>query len=226
MPASSAPLVSVVIATYNRPAYLRNAIASVINGEYRNVEIVVADGDLVSGEFIAILSIPVAQASVIRRAAIDWRDFPVEVDAAWDLWLGYLACRTGKGCYYHPERLTRYRVHGGSVTATGSNDGGLGMILIYARLMARPELAGLRREIRNAMRRGASFVRPAPAASGTRARSPKASPRRRSPAGMDAEARDGVRAGEHAGRPWRPHAAGAAPRAPMVTTLMRRAERQ
>ena len=43
MPASSAPLVSVVIATYNRPAYLRNAIASVVNGEYRNVEIVAAD---------------------------------------------------------------------------------------------------------------------------------------------------------------------------------------
>ena len=39
MPASSAPLVSVVIATYNRPEYLRGAIESVANGEYRNVEI-------------------------------------------------------------------------------------------------------------------------------------------------------------------------------------------
>ena len=43
MSASSAPLVSVVIATYNRPEYLRGAIESVANGEYRNVEIVVAD---------------------------------------------------------------------------------------------------------------------------------------------------------------------------------------
>ncbi|MGH7913693.1 MAG: glycosyltransferase family 2 protein, partial [Candidatus Binataceae bacterium] len=212
MSASSAPLVSVVIATYNRPAYLRNAIASVVNGDYRNVEIIVADDfgsgdnrkiagrfadprivyhrneanlgiaanhihafrDLISSEFIAVLndddewetsflsklmphlldnldvvlafsdhyiidehsridlaatgentrrwrrdilspglhqpfwrclldkSIPVAQASVIRRGAIDWHDFPVEAGAAWDVWLGYLACRTGKACYYHP----------------------------------------------------------------------------------------------------------------------------
>jgi len=257
MPASSAPLVSVVIATYNRPAYLRSAIASVVNGDYRNVEIIVTDDsqtdvnreivrqfadprivyhrnetnpgagpnhiqafqNLVSGEYVSVLndddewgpsllsklvpilvdtpdlviafsdhyvmdeqgridpaatdantrrwrrdvlspglhrpfwrclvemSIPVAQASVVRRAAIDWRDFPVEVGAAWDLWLGYLACRTGKACYYLPDRLTRYRVHGGSVTATGSGDGSLGMILLYSRLMAMPELAGLRSEI-------------------------------------------------------------------------------
>jgi glycosyltransferase involved in cell wall biosynthesis len=198
MPASSAPLVSVVIATYNRPAYLQSALASVVNGDYRNVEIIVTDDsrtdvdreiaasfadsrivyhrnetrlriaanhiqafrNLASGEFIAVLndddewepaflsklvphlldnpevvlafsdhymidehgridlaateenthrwrrdtlapglhqpfwqcllhnSIPVAQASVIRRDAIDWQDFPVEVGAAWDPWLG------------------------------------------------------------------------------------------------------------------------------------------
>ena len=43
MPASTAPLVSVVIATYNRPAYLQSALASVVNGDYRNVEIIVTD---------------------------------------------------------------------------------------------------------------------------------------------------------------------------------------
>ena len=43
MPAADAPLVSVVIATYNRPAYLRSAIASAVNGDYRNVEIIVTD---------------------------------------------------------------------------------------------------------------------------------------------------------------------------------------
>jgi glycosyltransferase involved in cell wall biosynthesis len=257
MQASSAPLVSVVIAAYNRPAYLQSALASVVNGEYRNVEIIVTDDsrtdvdreiaasfadprivyhrnetrlriaanhieafrNLASGEFIAVLndddewepaflsklvphlldnpdvvpafsdhyvidehgridlaateentrrwrrdtlapglhrpfwrclldnSIPVAQASVIRRDAIDWQDFPVEVGAAWDPWLGYLACRTGKACYYLPERLTRYRVHGDSWTATLSEDGSLGLILMYSRLMELPELAGLRSEL-------------------------------------------------------------------------------
>jgi hypothetical protein len=92
-------------------------------------------------------SIPVAQAGVIRRAAIDWQDFPAEVGAVWDPWLGYLACRTGKACYYLPERLTRYRVHGDSWTSTTSEDGSLGMILLYSRLMAMPELAAMRGEI-------------------------------------------------------------------------------
>jgi hypothetical protein len=253
----SAPLVSVVIATYNRPAYLRSAIASAANGEYRNVEIIVADDfgsdvnreiatgfadprivyhrnetnlgmaanhihafrDLVAGEFVAILndddewepaflsklvphlldnpdivlafsdhyivdehghvdltsteqntrrwrrdalspgvhqpfwrclvemSIPVAQASVVRRSAIDWRDFPAETGSAYDQWLGYLACRTAKACYYLPERLTRYRTHGGSSTVSAGDEGSLGMILMYSRLMAMPELAGLHGEI-------------------------------------------------------------------------------
>jgi glycosyltransferase involved in cell wall biosynthesis len=93
-------------------------------------------------------SIPVAQASVIRYSAIDWHDFPVEVGTAYDQWLGYLACRTGKACYYLPDRLTRYRAHGGSSTATASDDGTLGMIRLYARLMAMPELAGLTSDIK------------------------------------------------------------------------------
>ena len=162
------------------------------------------------------MSIPVAQASVIRRDAIDWQDFPVEVGAAWDPWLGYLACRTGKACYYLPERLTRYRVHGGSVTATADEDGSLGMILIYARLMAMPELAGSRSEIEALMRCGASFVCPVPAASGTRARRSKASSRRNGRARVDAENRARVRAREPAGHAWRRDPAGAAPRTPAM----------
>ena len=254
MSASGAPLVSVVVATYDRPAYLRSAVASVVGGEYRNVEIIVADDlgsdvnreiagsfadpriiyhsnetnlgmaanhihafrDLVSGEFVAILndddewepaflshlmphlldnpevvlafsdhyivdargridlasteantrrwrrdvlspglhrpfwrclvekSIPVAQASVIRRSEIDWSDFPAETGSAYDQWLGYLACRGGKACYYLPERLTRSRAHDGSSTASASDEGSLGMILMYRRLLAMPELVGLR----------------------------------------------------------------------------------
>jgi len=43
MSASSAPLINVVIATHSRPAYLQNAVASVVNGDYRDVEIIVSD---------------------------------------------------------------------------------------------------------------------------------------------------------------------------------------
>jgi GT2 family glycosyltransferase len=258
MSASKNPLVSVVVATCDRPDYLRIALASAINNEYRNLQIIVADdggsdtnrsvaesfGDsrilyhrnetrlgiagnhihafrkLVNGEFVAVLNdddawepsflsrmlpifvnsdevvlafsdhhvmdergrvdkaaterntrhwrrdslapglhrpfwqllfemtIPVAQASVIRRSAIDWEDFPAEVGAAWDYWLGYLACRTGMACYYLPERLTAYRVHPASVTVTSSQDGALGKIILYSRIMEIPELAGIRDQIR------------------------------------------------------------------------------
>ncbi|MEM1252510.1 MAG: glycosyltransferase family 2 protein [Cyanobacteria bacterium P01_H01_bin.21] len=40
---SKSPLISVIIPTYNRPDYLREAIASVINQTYTNLEIIVSD---------------------------------------------------------------------------------------------------------------------------------------------------------------------------------------
>ncbi|MBW4615428.1 MAG: glycosyltransferase [Desmonostoc vinosum HA7617-LM4] len=39
----SEPLVSVIIPTYNRPEYLKQAIASAINQTYQNIEIIVSD---------------------------------------------------------------------------------------------------------------------------------------------------------------------------------------
>ncbi|MGI8501904.1 MAG: glycosyltransferase family 2 protein [Hassallia sp.] len=66
-------------------------------------------------------AIPCAVATVIRKDAIEWNDFVPEMGPFWDLYLTYLACRTGGGAYYSPERLTRYRVHTGSVTASSGH---------------------------------------------------------------------------------------------------------
>ncbi|AFY41934.1 glycosyltransferase family 2 protein [Nostoc sp. PCC 7107] len=40
---SAAPLVSVIIPTYNRPEYLKQAIASAVNQTYKQIEIIVSD---------------------------------------------------------------------------------------------------------------------------------------------------------------------------------------
>jgi len=66
---------------------------------------------------LAKMSVPVAMASVIRKSAVDWKDVSEESGHAYDLWLAYLACRGGMGAYYHPGRLTSYRVHEDSATA-------------------------------------------------------------------------------------------------------------
>jgi len=55
-------------------------------------------------------------AMIIRRDVVQWDDIPPEVDNSWDVYLNYLCCRSGRGAYYYPERLTRVREHAQSQT--------------------------------------------------------------------------------------------------------------
>src|SRR3954468_4380617 len=66
-------------------------------------------------------AIPAAMAALFRKEAIDWSDFPPEVGTFYDVWLTYLAARTGAAGYYDPARLTRYRVHQASETGAWAN---------------------------------------------------------------------------------------------------------
>jgi glycosyltransferase involved in cell wall biosynthesis len=230
---SQQPLVSVIIPTYNRPEYLKQAIASAIKQTYQNIEIVVCDncssenpqalvasfGDsrirfwrhqqnvgmlanqqhgfkMARGKYVASLhdddiwnedflvklvppleanselilafcdqyiidansiinyagteantrgykrdklakgihqpfykiglvdkSIPTAASCVIRNNLVDWDSIPSEVGGMWDLYLTYLCSISGRGAYYYPERLTRYRAHEQADTMlSGSRD--------------------------------------------------------------------------------------------------------
>lgn len=220
---SLSPLVSVVIPTYNRPVYLKQAIESACQQTYSNLEIIVADdcspespeelvrsfndprirfirhpknlgnGDniakafqLAKGKYVAPLNdddlweptfleqlVPplevnpdlpaafcnyyVADADgtinlreteigtrrwkrehlkegiyqpfvhlglimksfwassyvVLRKTDIVWEELE-GIGPFWDYFLVYLACREGKGAYYCPERLARYRKHEGA----------------------------------------------------------------------------------------------------------------
>lgn len=215
------PLVSVIIPTYNRPEYLKSAIASAVKQTYINIEVIVSDNcstvniqeivqsfqdsrirfwrqptnvgmfanqmhafKMAQGKYVASLhdddvwnfdfleklvptleentelvlafcdqymidasgtiddaatqrntraykrdqlakgvhlpfyeiavvhkSVPTAAACLIRNDFVDWDSIPTEVGGMWDLYLSYLCCRSGRGAYYYPERLTRYRIH-------------------------------------------------------------------------------------------------------------------
>lgn len=93
-------------------------------------------------------SVPIVMAAVIRRSAIDWEYFPSQVGPAYDLWLAYLACRTGLGAYYEPRRLTRYRAHPQAQTQAARVAHGQGIAYCYGRFLLDPRLAGLETELR------------------------------------------------------------------------------
>lgn len=89
-------------------------------------------------------SIPMVMAAVFRASVIDWNDFPADASSVYDYWLTYLACRTGLGAYYHPERLTNYRVHPGAETFVGGVRVSKGIIYCYERFARDSELAEYR----------------------------------------------------------------------------------
>lgn len=225
--AQSGPLVSVVIPTYERPDFLRHALATAVGQTYRNLEIIVHDnastadiGPVVAafadprvrlyrnssnigqtanlaagiarcrGKYLALLgdddawyaemieelvaplerhpeavvafcdhyimgpdgavddvasaactrrhrrdrlapglhrpfarialrhrSICTLSGAVLRRDAAEWADLPREVSTGGDLYLAYLAARTGGACYYVKRRLMHYRVHPSSFSS-------------------------------------------------------------------------------------------------------------
>jgi glycosyltransferase involved in cell wall biosynthesis len=59
-------------------------------------------------------SICVFSGAVLRRSAIDWDCIPRDMSYGLDLYLAYLAARTGKACYYVAQRLTQLRYHANS----------------------------------------------------------------------------------------------------------------
>jgi glycosyltransferase involved in cell wall biosynthesis len=62
-----------------------------------------------------------AIAGVVRKEIVDWDEFTNEIAGMWDVYLSYICCRTGKGAYYYPERLTRYRQHEQTETMQSGN---------------------------------------------------------------------------------------------------------
>ena len=242
-------MVSVIICTYNRPAYLAKAIASVVAGTYTNVEVIVSsnldspdtravvqsfndtrirlrcnptnlgiagnhlaafsemrgslfavlnDDDEWEPDFLAKLvpvladdevvvafcdqyiidgqgnidadetevntrrwkrdtlsagihkpffrlglvqqSIPIVMGAVIKTDTVDLAQFPIDTGPHYDLWLTYLTAKSGKGAYYLPQRLVRYRVHATSQTASQSTENSAASEYIYSRFLIDSDL--------------------------------------------------------------------------------------
>lgn len=56
-------------------------------------------------------SICIMSGAVLRRVDIEWDAVPLDARFGIDLYLAYLAARTGKACYYVRRRLAHYRYH-------------------------------------------------------------------------------------------------------------------
>ena len=95
-------------------------------------------------------TIPIIVATLLRRDAIDWDDFP-NLSSAYDYWLAYLASRDGGACYYIPERLAYYRIHPNSESAVGRTRLSSGFIEIYQRMLKDRRVSELHREFRRCL---------------------------------------------------------------------------
>jgi glycosyltransferase involved in cell wall biosynthesis len=90
-------------------------------------------------------AVPIAMSTILRKSAIDWNDFPDEMSPVYDLWIAYLASRDGQGAYYCPARLTRYRLHGDSVSAQQRSEAA--HVFCYSRFISDHRLQSIRPDL-------------------------------------------------------------------------------
>lgn len=90
------------------------------------------------GELVLRQTIPLAMGSVLSNQPQIWRRLPSWSEGSYDLWIAAALASTGQGAIFLPERLSFWRTHSGSLTASGSNAGRIGAVETWSRLsMAR-----------------------------------------------------------------------------------------
>jgi glycosyltransferase involved in cell wall biosynthesis len=99
-------------------------------------------------------TVPIAMASMIRKDIIDINNYPEEIGGAYDRWL-LLQCVTKKEYhfFYVNEKLTNYRVHNQSVSATQGVTVAKSVIYILDRSrsvlsLEDPQMISINKEIR------------------------------------------------------------------------------
>jgi glycosyltransferase involved in cell wall biosynthesis len=94
-------------------------------------------------------TMPMAMGAVFRKSLLDGAPYPAQIGGCYDHWLAYLATRDGQAIFYHRRRLTRYRVHAGSGTATRGLQNLRNAIFVRSRFAADARLAAHRQTVRN-----------------------------------------------------------------------------
>ena len=93
-------------------------------------------------------ALPTVMSTLMRSSAIDLDDFPEQIGGRYDLWLAYLVSREGGAAWYIPDRLTRYRVHGGSVTTASDVALTRSSVFTWERVSEDDRLASIRPALR------------------------------------------------------------------------------
>jgi len=99
-------------------------------------------------ELLARNSIPLAMAAVFRRSAVDWNQYSSNVGGTYDYFLSYCLLRNGGKVVYVPERLTEYRVHGGSASAEFNTANTKASAYVNGLILRDPKFISIRGDIR------------------------------------------------------------------------------
>ena len=94
-------------------------------------------------------AIPMAMGAVLRKSILETAEYPARIGGCYDHWLSYLATRNGSAVYYVPQRLTRYRLHARSGSATTGIRNLRNTIYVRSRFLNAPELAPWRKKLSN-----------------------------------------------------------------------------
>lgn len=89
--------------------------------------------------------IPIANAALLRKDAIDWALVTSQVTGAYDHWISCLLAATRREIYYVSKRLSRWRQHPAMETHRRFHDIGEKWVFIYSAIRAHgwfPELDG------------------------------------------------------------------------------------
>lgn len=95
-------------------------------------------------------AIPIAQAAVFRKSALDLSKLPEVAGPAYDFWLNYLLARTEQGAFYLPEKLASWRTHETAISrATTRSDWPAGGAACWDRIADDPLFAPYHRLARH-----------------------------------------------------------------------------